>query len=71
VNRFHRCYVGRCGWVLALMVGGLEFDRWEVPDRLQEPAVVNQSTHSKAAYSTWSRPFQGPGRRSSSVCPGR
>jgi hypothetical protein len=28
---------------------------------------LNQSTHSKVAYSTWSMPFQGPRRRISSV----
>jgi hypothetical protein len=28
---------------------------------------LNQSTHSRVAYSTWSMPFQGPRRRISSV----
>jgi hypothetical protein len=82
--------------VLLSVVGGLELGRWEVPDRLQQPAMVkpvdplqggvldlvealpgaapadewrwlNQSTHSKVAYSTSSRPFQGPRRRMSSA----
>ena len=42
--------------VIRLLVLG----RRHVPDRLMQPVVVNQSTHSNVAYSTASRVRHGP-----------
>jgi hypothetical protein len=65
----------RLGWLSPLMLPGPSLLQWAAsnsaggrwPIGSRSRRWLNQSTHSRVAYSTWSMPFQGPRRRISSV----
>jgi hypothetical protein len=65
----------RLGWLSPLMLPGPSLLQWAAsnsaggrwPIGSRSRRWLNQSTHSRVAYSTWSMPFQGLRRRMSSV----